>query len=255
MQALSIRLTCRLLIFLGAGFLPLCAFAQGGPPMITDDPETPGNGKWEINIAGIFERVPGSRTLEAPALDLNYGWGDHIQLKLEGAFVTLDERGRGVVAGLGNAEAGVKWRFLDEAKAGLSVSIYPQFEWNLARASSRRGLSERGEHLLLPMEVARKIGWLELTAEVGDVIDFDGANEWFYGLLGAVSVTKTLELMAELHGVTQGRGTGHELTVNIGARQELSEHITLLASLGHDVHASSGEDRRLIGYFGLQFNY
>ena len=25
--------------------------AQGGPPMITDDPGTPGPGRWEINIA------------------------------------------------------------------------------------------------------------------------------------------------------------------------------------------------------------
>jgi hypothetical protein len=30
------------------------SFAQGGPPMITDDPGTPGNGKWENNFAIIF---------------------------------------------------------------------------------------------------------------------------------------------------------------------------------------------------------
>jgi len=28
-----------------------CAHAQGGPPMLTDDPGTPGDGKWEVNIA------------------------------------------------------------------------------------------------------------------------------------------------------------------------------------------------------------
>jgi hypothetical protein len=27
------------------------ALGQGGPPMITDDPGTPGNGKWENNFA------------------------------------------------------------------------------------------------------------------------------------------------------------------------------------------------------------
>ena len=31
------------------------ALGQGGPPMITDDPGTPGNGKWEINLAIAFE--------------------------------------------------------------------------------------------------------------------------------------------------------------------------------------------------------
>jgi hypothetical protein len=29
----------------------LTVHAQGGPPMITDDPGTPGNGQWEINVA------------------------------------------------------------------------------------------------------------------------------------------------------------------------------------------------------------
>ena len=26
------------------------SLAQGGPPMVTDDPETPGDGKWEIRL-------------------------------------------------------------------------------------------------------------------------------------------------------------------------------------------------------------
>ncbi len=32
---------------------------QGGPPMITDDPGTPGNGKWENNVAIAFEHRAG----------------------------------------------------------------------------------------------------------------------------------------------------------------------------------------------------
>ena len=32
-------------------FVPLDLFAQGGPPLVTDDPGTPGNGNWEINAA------------------------------------------------------------------------------------------------------------------------------------------------------------------------------------------------------------
>ena len=52
------------------------AHAQGGPPMITDDPETPGNGKFEINLAVAFERRPHEISLDVPAIDINYGWGD-----------------------------------------------------------------------------------------------------------------------------------------------------------------------------------
>ena len=50
------------------------AFGQGGPPMITDDPGTPGNGKWENNLASIFEHRPNETSIDVPAIDLNYGW-------------------------------------------------------------------------------------------------------------------------------------------------------------------------------------
>jgi len=35
--------------------VPARAFGQGGPPLITDDPDTPGPGYWEINLAAIVE--------------------------------------------------------------------------------------------------------------------------------------------------------------------------------------------------------
>src|ERR1044071_8959522 len=65
------------------------AFGQGGPPMITDDPGTPGNGKWENNFAIIFEHRPSETPIDLPVIDLNYGVRDHIQLTLQTAPVIL----------------------------------------------------------------------------------------------------------------------------------------------------------------------
>jgi hypothetical protein len=94
--------------------------------MITDDPETPGNRQWEINVAGTLERSSGENLWEFPALDLNYGVGDHIQLKLEGAWLVRQGTDSKTQDGAGNALAGVKWRFLDQERNGVSMSIYPQ---------------------------------------------------------------------------------------------------------------------------------
>jgi len=41
------------LLFLASLFVPVLCLGQGGPPMITDDPDTPGNKHWEINAADI----------------------------------------------------------------------------------------------------------------------------------------------------------------------------------------------------------
>jgi len=37
--------------------------AQGGPPLLTDDPGTPGHRNWEINIASTHFRSPGEREI------------------------------------------------------------------------------------------------------------------------------------------------------------------------------------------------
>ncbi len=84
---------------------------QGGPPMITDDPGTPGNGHWENNLALTFERRSREIAFDFPAVDLNYGLGDHLQLTLQTAPAFLKRRSHGVIGGLGGTEAAVKWRF------------------------------------------------------------------------------------------------------------------------------------------------
>jgi hypothetical protein len=94
---------------------------QGGPPMITDDPGTPGPNKWEINLAVAWAHRPAETSLGLPAIDLNYGLGERIQLTLQTAPVLLKRRERGPIWGLGATEAALKWRFLDEQQNGISV--------------------------------------------------------------------------------------------------------------------------------------
>ena len=82
--------------------------------MITDDPGTPGNGRWENNLAIKFEHRSDEVVFETPTIDLNYGLGEHVQLTLQTANVILQRSGHGPIDGLGSTEAAVKWRFLDE---------------------------------------------------------------------------------------------------------------------------------------------
>ena len=63
-------------------FSPI-ALAQGGPPFLSDDPDTPGNNHWEINVFATGERNPFAGAYEVPNVDLNYGVGHRIQLKFD----------------------------------------------------------------------------------------------------------------------------------------------------------------------------
>jgi hypothetical protein len=49
--------------------VPDAARAQGGPPYLTTDPGTPGNGNWEINLATMLTKEPGSTSTQLPLLE------------------------------------------------------------------------------------------------------------------------------------------------------------------------------------------
>ena len=112
--------------------------------MITDDPGTPGNGKWENNFAIAFEHRSGETSYDVPAIDLNYGVGEQIQLTLQTAPVLLKRNGHGLIGGLDGTEAAVKWRFVDEEKSGFEMSMFPRVIFNVVQSSVRRGLAEDG---------------------------------------------------------------------------------------------------------------
>jgi len=166
------RIRALIVAALGPATLAISAaptLAQGGPPLITEDPGTPGAGNWEINIASVVEQTETEQVIKAPLLDINYGLGERIQLKYEIPWVFRDPDSAESVNGLGNSEVGVKYRFLNYDDDGLSMSVYPQYSFHNPTSSDERGLVGDPE-LLLPMQVARPIGSFEVTAEFGRAI-------------------------------------------------------------------------------------
>jgi hypothetical protein len=241
--------------------LAICAFAageargQGGPPMITDDPGTPGPGKWEINLAIAFEHRPNETAFDAPAIDLNYGVGERIQLTLQTAPAVLKRSGHGPIGGLGGTEAALKWRFLDEEKNGVSVSTFPRVIFNILQSSVRRGLAEDGTRFQVPVQIAKTFGIVDLDFEWGALASSLGRAEWLYGIVGGIEVTKTTKLMAEMHGTSRMNFDREALAVNFGIRQTLTERCLFIGSLGHQVRTPDADPLALIGYCGVQLLY
>ena len=226
--------------------------AQGGPPMITDDPGTPGDGQWELNTAFTTEHRAAARSFESPLLDLNYGVGERLQLKYEVAWVRLRDD-LGTHAGFGNSLAGIKWRFYDAGETAWQASAYPQVEFNNPGSRADvRGLADHGTSFLLPFQVRRDFGSFAFNADLGCVWHRAGGTEWFGGVVLGREVAHGTELAVELHAETGGRFQQAALAANVGLRHDLSEHCTLLVSLGRELHNARDARATLLVYLGLQ---
>lgn len=228
--------------------------AQGGPPMLTDDPGTPGRGRWEINFLAAMDRSRAGWSFETPNVDLNYGLGERIQLKFEVPWLVKKDTGERTVGGPGSSMAGLKWRFLEDESHGLELSMYPQLEFNQPTRSVSKGLVDDGRRLFLPIEAVKRIGAFEINGEIGYRIVQHRTDEVEYGLLVARQATKRVELMAELHGSVLRSMREGELFFNAGSRVALAKNSVLLISAGRTIRSLPGEGPHYIAMIGIQLN-
>lgn len=228
------------------------AFAQGGPPMVTDDPGTPGDKHWEINIAALMASTADGTIIQTPYFDINYGWGDHAQLKLEtgsvmGSGGDLSPRSKADIMLLG-----VKYRFVDEEQAGVAISTYPQFQFHYAATADDSPLTDPGSEYFLPIEFSKSFGTWAVNPEIGYRHGTVVPNEIFYGIVLAYEKAKPWELLAEIHVNSTLNGEGSDTLLNAGFRYALDPAANLIAAFGHTVtHVQDGK-LEWDGYAGVQ---
>lgn len=227
--------------------------AQGGPPMITDDPFTVGANNWEINLLPNVERTRSGSMYEMPNVDINYGVGNRIQLKLETPWVVRKDVGSSAVSGMGNTGIGMRFRFIDESRYGFAMSTYPAFQFKGPANSVRRGVADAGRQFFLPVEIARTINGFGVNGEIGYLFEQGGEGSWEYGLLFGREASERVELLGELHGSNPKDFSASEVLINLGSRIGMTDHVTLLVSAGRTLR--SPDIPATIAALGLQLNF
>jgi hypothetical protein len=239
-------------------FASICK-AQAGPPFRTDDPETPGNGHWEINYGWMGDRNPSQGNYSVPDFDMNYGLGDRIQLKYELPIALHEVRsnpgeslsGSRLDGGLGESLLGIKWRFYqriplqdattaeddDRPDPAFSFSTYPQLSLNNPTSSVHRNVVSPGPQFLLPMEANARLGPLRVDGEAG--YWFTNRNvpqSWIRGMILGREFTEKTEAYAEIYDQQDANRINaapksREATVGIGGRRGLNKSNTLVLLL------------------------
>jgi len=230
---------------------PLSSLAQGGPPLLTDDPGTPGRNNWEINLGYTIDRQPGDNDYETPILDMNYGWGDRVQLNYGMPYIYNSTGGGALASGPGDSKFGVKIRFFEDKKLDLNIGTYPQIEINNTNNSVRRGLVYKGPLFLLPLEITKKVGPVDVDLEVGHRFT-QQKGYWISGLALGHQATRRLEVLGEVY--SNGTPDGErDNTFDFGGRYRLSRNARFIFMAGRSFSPPSSGQSQLIGYFGMQF--
>src|SRR5438093_2695691 len=222
-------------VIVGVGSLLAICLSQAGPPFVTDDPEPPPPGGWEINVPFILERTPGKTEMDAPLFDLNYGL-PNIQLKLEIPVRIVHEDNNGTAAGPGDLLLGVKWRFFNSEKSQVQLGVYPQML--LPTGNHARGLGEGRTAFVLPLVAQKSWGKWTLYGNVGYWWQ-TAAETRNYVYAGAVlerEINQRLTLGAELFGnLPKERGSRSDVAFNLGGAWKVSKHVNLLFTGGRDI--------------------
>jgi hypothetical protein len=246
----SVKWLFLLAFFVAAGR----AYGQGGPPYYTNDPGTPGNLNWEINIGYMPFLYSNQSVSHTPDLDINFGIGERIQLTYENAWLRVHNPGPEDVAkfGLGQSNPGVKWRFYDAGEDGLSISLFPQFFLNNPGSAERRGITSAQDSFLLPVEFSKKFGPVDVDYEIGYQFVHKGPDGWLTGLVIGHEFTPKLELDMEVYALGTFHPSDSQPIIDFGARFKLHKPVILLLMAGRSLEPARPNQAYFVGYFGIQ---
>jgi hypothetical protein len=232
------RLVVSLLVAIGT--------ARAGPPYTTDDPEPVPLHAWEVYAATVTERGLEGWTGTAPHFEVNYGAAPEVQVHLITPLVYSAPRSGNFAYGPGDAELGIKVRFVGEGQTTPQIGIFPLVE--LPTGDSARGLGEAHVRVFLPIWFQKTFGaW---TTYGGGGYWFNrGRNnrDWFYaGWQVQRQLTPRLTAGIEVYHTTPtAAGDRHETRFNIGSTLDLTGRSHLLVSVGRGIQGAN----RLQAYF------
>jgi Putative MetA-pathway of phenol degradation len=233
------------------------AFA-GSPPLITDDPETPGYHGWEINITSAYEQTHDGHEMEAPLFDINYGlFSDRDQLKVEFAVLQNDPNGAEAEWGISDLLIGYKYRFIneDETCTGWAVSFYPQIA--SPTGDEDRGLGSGQTELFFPFEFQKAFcddkAWINPEIGYDVVLGDSDSNFWKFGLAMGYEYESGLELQGEVGAFVFPSDVEPDVPFfNLGFAYPLNKNLVLLGSAGRSFRAGHDGVPDFFCLFGVQ---
>lgn len=237
----------------GVAFMLLGAIITwAGPPFVTDDPEPVEYRHWEIYLGSQYVHDDEGISAVAPLFEVNYGPLPDTHLHIIVPFAYSSPKDGSRQYGLGDAEFGVKYRFIHETDTLPQIGTFPIVV--SSTGSKSRGLGEGHVRVFMPIWLQKSWGpWTTYGGggywyNPGD----DNKNYWQTGWLIQRKMSEMLTVGAEIFNSSPAaKGESDRTGFNIGTVINFSEEHHLLFSAGRDFHGPNN----LTAYLAFQWTF
>ena len=203
---------------------------RAGPPYLTNDPAPTDTGHWEIYAFATGEAWRSNVDTDA-GIELNYGPVKDMQLSAAFPVSFSHTRFEGWSSGTGHVELGVKYRFFNDGRSGISAAVFPK-----AILPTSSLAHHEKTRFQLPLWVGKDLGGgANLFGGGGYTIHPGPGNKDFWQANVAITQTLNPKVSFGAEIMRQGSDTfggTAQTRAGVGSTIKLGEHYGLLFSGG-----------------------
>jgi hypothetical protein len=231
--------------------------ASAGVPFVTDDPDTPDKGHFEINVAHQYTLTRDEQSANLPSVEVNYGLTSNLELHIFVPLAFNHPRGGGSVAGLGDVELGVKYRFIDEDDDGWRPAIAFAPAIQVPTGNANRALGSGQTQAFLPIWMSKDIGKFTVFGGGGYQINPgpENRNYWLAGVGVTYEINPQWTVGAEVFHSTVDVSEGFSSTgFNLGVIYNIDDNHHLMMSAGRGL-VNATQNNQFSAFLGYQLTF
>jgi len=213
--------------------------------------------RWAVAIGGLYTHRQGETAGWAPNVEANYSATDRLQLHAMAPYAYDRVAGGRTHFGIGDVEAGVRYRFVDDDPNGWrpAVAFYPLVDFPTGKRAENLGTGRL--HAFLPLWLSKSVGGWIPYAGGGYWINPGVLNKnWFFGAAGVVRpINEQWSVTGEIfHASSSKFGLRDQTGFDVGARFNVSANHHLVLTVGRGLQ-NVDETNQVTGYLAYVLTF
>jgi len=213
--------------------------------------------RFSLAIGGLYTHREGETAGWAPNAEMNFSPTDRLQLHAMVPYAFDRVTGGTTHFGLGDVEAGVRYRFIDEDPEGLrpAVSFYPLVDFPTGSFSKNLGTGRT--HAFLPLWVSKSFGaWIPFGGGGYWINPGPNNRDWLFAALGVVRVINdTWSLTGDVFHATSSKiGLRDQTGFDVGARVNITDHHHIIFTVGRGLE-NAAQTNEITSYLAYMLTF